>query len=195
MKFLDTLLGRTKPKPANLDSLFSLPSAAVTLEAGAGLHPTGRAAVAFKPASGQVFAEAGTELAPLLQMAAEQSESQIRGETDTYGYRWVVIEDPDLEDLISAVHLVNSTLEDRGFGSQLLCSMFAFGTGTGGGAAAQLYLVYLYKRGTFYPFAPAPGGGEKRDNELELRARGVLGSDLPIEADLTRWFPLWGVPI
>ncbi len=193
MKFLDTLLGRTKPKPANLDALFALPSAAVTLDAGAGLKSTGRAAVAFKPASGQVFAEAGTELAPLLEMAAEQSGSQIREETDTYGYRWVVIEDPDLEDLIGAVHLVNSTLEERGFGSQLLCSMFAFGAA--GTADADLYLVYLYKRGTFYPFAPASGGGEKRDNELELRVRGVLGSDLPIEADLTRWFPLWGVPV
>ena len=192
MKFLDTLLGRTKPKAANLDALFSLPSAAVTLEAGAGLHPTGRAAVAFKPASGQVFAEAGTELAPLLEMAAEQAGSALREENDKYGYRWVVVDDPDLEDLIGAVHLVNATLEDRGFGSQLLCSMFGFGDQEG---ASRLYLVYLYKRGTFYPFAPAPGGGEKRDNELELRVRGVLGSDLPIEADLTRWFPLWGVPI
>lgn len=192
MKFLDTLLGRTKPKAANLDALFSLPSAAVTLEAGAGLRPTGRAAVAFKPASGQVFAEAGTELAPLLEMAAEQAGSQLREENDKFGYRWVVVDDPELEDLIGAVHLVNATLQDRGFGSQLLCSMFGFGDAEG---TSRLYLVYLYKRGTFYPFAPAPGGGEKRDNELELRVRGVLGSDLPIEADLTRWFPLWGVPI
>ena len=192
MKFLDTLLGRTKPKASNLDALFALPSAAVTLEAGAGLRPTGRAAVAFKPASGQVFAEAGTELAPLLEMAAEQAGSQLREENDKYGYRWVVVDDPELEDLIGAVHLVNATLQDRGFGSQLLCSMFGFGDQAG---ANRLYLVYLYKRGTFYPFAPAPEGGEKRDNELELRVRGILGSDLPIEADLTRWFPLWGVPI
>ena len=192
MKFLDTLLGRTQPKTAKLDALFALPSAAVTLEAGAGLRPTGRAAVAFKPASGQVFAEAGTELAPLLEMAAEQAGSQLREENDKYGYRWVVVDDPELEDLIGAVHLVNATLQDRGFGSQLLCSMFGFGDED---SANRLYLVYLYKRGTFYPFAPAPGGGEKRDNELELRVRGVLGTDLPIEADLTRWFPLWGVPI
>ncbi len=87
---------------------------------------------------------------------------------------------------------MNATLEDRGFGNQLLCSMFGFADEEG---ANRLYLVYLYKRGTFYPFAPVADGDEKRDNELELRVRGVLGSDLPIEADLTRWFPLWGVPI
>jgi hypothetical protein len=52
--------------------------------------------------------------------------------------------------------------------------------------------VYLYKRGTFYPFAPMPG--ERRNNELELQVRGTLGTDLPVEADLTRWFALWGIP-
>ena len=56
-----------------------------------------------------------------------------------------------------------------------------------------LFLVYLYKRGTFYPFAP--DGKEHRDNELELRIRAVLGSDLPVEADLARWFPLWDMPV
>ena len=53
-------------------------------------------------------------------------------------------------------------------------------------------MVYLYKRGTFYPFAPLPG--QRRDNALELQLRGVIGVDLKIEKDLTRWFPVWGAP-
>jgi hypothetical protein len=52
--------------------------------------------------------------------------------------------------------------------------------------------VYLYKRGTFYPFAPL--GAERRDNALELQVRGAVGADLKIEADLGRWFPVWGAP-
>ncbi len=59
--------------------------------------------------------------------------------------------------------------------------------------ANDLHLVYLYKRGTFYPFAPLPG--ERRDNELELRIRGIVARELPIEQDLSRWFPLWGIPL
>lgn len=55
-------------------------------------------------------------------------------------------------------------------------------------------LVYLYKRGTFYPFAPLPGEADRRDNALELRVRAVLAEDLRIEPDLGRWFPLWGAP-
>lgn len=188
MKILDTLLGRTKPKQANLDALFALPTAAVTLEAEGGLKPSGRAAVCFKPASGQVFADMRAELDELLQMSATQSGTELQETDDTYGYHWVTLRDPELADLVGAVHVVNSSLEDRGFGSQLLCSVFGFGVEEG-----TAFLVYLFKRGTFYPFAPL--ASERRDSELELRLRGVLEQDLPIEADLSRWYPLWGVPI
>ncbi len=188
MKWLDALLGRTRPKQADLDALFALPGATVTLQAAVGLRPSGRAAVAFKPASGQGFAATAEELQDLLRFSAEQSGTTLSTEEDRYGYRWVVLEDPDFEDLVGTAHLVNNTLEGRGFGPQLLCSVFAFTDGPG-----PCHLVYLYKRGTFYPFAPRPG--ERRDNELELRVRGALGSDLPVEEDLSRWFPLWGLPI
>ena len=54
------------------------------------------------------------------------------------------------------MHFVNSTLEDHGYGPQLLCSVFAFhpASTAGGHGGDDVYLVYLYKRGTFYPFVP-----------------------------------------
>jgi hypothetical protein len=189
VKFLDALLGRSKPKQPKLDALFGVSGAAVTLEASAGLKPTGQAAVCFKPASGQGFAAASEELRGLLDLAVKEAGSSLRLEDDRYGYRWVVVGDPDLEDLVTAVHLVNSTLEQYGFGPQLLCSVFGF-TDPGG---KRCHLVYLYKRGTFYPFAPQEG--ERRDNELELQVRAALGGDLPIEPELGRWFALWGIPL
>ena len=88
------------------------------------------------------------------------------------------------------LHAVNTSLEEAGFGPQLLCSLIGFRDGKD----RSLALVYLYKRGTFYPFAPQPGGGEKRDNPLELQVRAMLGDDLTIEKDLARWFPVWGAP-
>jgi hypothetical protein len=187
VKWLDAVLGRTRQKPADLDALFALPAATITLEASVGLRPSGQAAVCFKPASGQGFADTAGELQDLLRFSAEQSGTTLSTEDDRFGYRWVVLSDPDFEDLVGTAHLVNNTLEGRGFGPQLLCSVFGFG-----GDAGACHLVYLYKRGTFYPFAPR---GERRDNELELRVRGALGSDLPVEEDLARWFPLWGLPI
>ena len=189
MKFLDALLGRSKPKQPKLDALFGVAGAAVTLEAAAGMKPTGQAAVCFKPASGQGFAAASEELQGLLELAVKEAGSTVTVTADRYGYRSFVIQDPDMEDLVTSVHLVNSTLEQYGFGPQLLCSVFAFADASG----RRFHLVYLYKRGTFYPFAPQ--GGERRDNELELRVKASLGDDLPIEPELARWFALWGLPL
>lgn len=53
-----------------------------------------------------------------------------------------MLDDPDLEDLATTVHLVNASLTEQGFGSQLL--------------------------------------------------RSAVQGGLPVEADLQRWFPLWG---
>jgi PspAB-like protein len=190
VSFLDALLGRSKPKKANLDSLFALPSAAVTLETAAGMVSTGRAAVSFKPPSGQPFASLVDEITETLKMGATGEAPSVREEQDRYGYEWVVVSHPGIEELVGSIHLVNSTLEEQGYGPQLLCSVFGFAAKEGAGRPA--FLVYLFKRGTFYPFAPMDG--EKRDNALELRLKAVLEGELPIEKDLTRWFPIWAVP-
>ena len=189
MKWLDALLGRTRRTEPNLDALFALPGAAVTLEAGVGLRPSGAAAVTFKPASGQAFASTAAELEDLVRLAAEGSQAEVRVTDDDHGYRWIVLDDPDVEDLVTTVHLANRALADQGFGHQLLASVFAFSDAD----RRPCHLVYLYKRGTFYPFAPR--GQQQRDNELELQVRGVLTEELPVEPELGRWFPLWDLPI
>ena len=103
----------------------------------------------------------------------------------------------DFDTLVTRVHLVNSTLQDHGYGPQLLCSVFGFAPAKAAapvaGGLSQLFLVYLYKRGSFYPFVPL--AGEKRDNEAELRLKTELAQDLSIEKDLDRWFPLWNLPV
>jgi len=52
--------------------------------------------------------------------------------------------------------------------------------------------VYLYKRGSWYPFAPV--GPDRRDNPTELQIRSLLTNDLRLEQDLARWFPVYGAP-
>ncbi|MDX6246366.1 MAG: hypothetical protein QOE76_4089 [Frankiales bacterium] len=189
MGFLDSLLGRSKPVKSNLDDLFALPTAALTLQAAMGLTATGTGAVCFKAAEGSAFATMQSEVERLLAADGVAAE-QVR---DPYGYTWLVCKHDadDMSGLVTELHAVNSSLEEAGFGQALLCSVVGF-EGDLGGEHRRLALVYLYKRGTFYPFAPLPG--EKRDNALELQLRGVIGSDLKIEPDLARWFPVWGAP-
>ncbi|MDQ6730709.1 MAG: hypothetical protein M3022_10495, partial [Actinomycetota bacterium] len=79
-----------------------------------------------------------------------------------------------------------------GYGDRVLCAVFALQDDH----SRPLYLIYNYKRGSFYPFVPAGvGAAGQRDNERELVLKAQLGSELPIEPELSRWFPLWGIPI
>ena len=192
MGFLDILLGRTKAVAPDLDQLFGLPSAAVTLEAAAGFKPTGTGAVCFASVEGGAFAQAHREVQELLDADAERTGPPVEVSRDEYGYSWLVSrrEPDDLPALVSDLHAVNSALEGSGFGPQLLCSVAGFQDGE----QRRLGLVYLYKRGTFYPFAPLAGETQRRDNALELQVKAALADDLRIEQDLSRWFPIWGAP-
>ncbi|MBV9380750.1 MAG: hypothetical protein JOY82_05545 [Streptosporangiaceae bacterium] len=191
MGFLDTLLGRTKPVQPKLDDLFALPSAAVTLEAGMDFKPTGSGSVCFRPVEGKTFEDVQKDVRDLLNMSAS-SEGGLPVEVtkDSYGFTWLVVSrmSDEIDALVTDLHAVNSALVDNGFGPQLLCTLVAFRDDS----ERRLALVYLYKRGTFYPFAPL--SGERRDNALELSVKGAIGDDLKFEQDLTRWFPVWGAP-
>jgi hypothetical protein len=186
--FLDALLGRTKPVAPNLDALFAVPSAAITLQAATDFKATGTGSVCFRSAEGRAFSDIEKDVSDLLNMGEDKAPVELS--TDSYGFTWLVCRHPadDVEGLVTDLHAVNSSLELGGFGPQLLCTMVGFTDSRG----RRLGLIYLYKRGTFYPFAPQ--SGERRDNSLELQIRGSLGDDLKIESDLGRWFPVWGAP-
>jgi len=189
--FLDSLLGRTKPVQPKLDDLFALPSAAITLEAGAGFKPTGSGSVCFRSVEGRSFADVQKDVTELLDMSSGQEGGlPVEVSKDSYGFTWIVSSrmSDQLDALVTDLHAVNTELVDNGFGPQLLCTMVAFRDDE----ERRLALVYLFKRGTFYPFAPT--AGERRDNALELQVKGVIGDDLKFEPDLARWFPVWGAP-
>src|SRR5215471_20167769 len=168
-------LGRTKPVPPNLDELFALPNATLTLEAGTDFRPTGAGSVCFRAAEGKAFTEIENDVTQLLNMGKDATPVQVS--VDTYNFTWVLCRHSpdDAEGLVTDLHAVNSSLELAGFGPQLLCTILACKDSGG----RSLGLVYLYKRGAFYPFAPL--SGQQRDNALELQIRGALGADLKIE--------------
>ena len=189
MGLLDVLFGRKKLKEASGERIFALSTAQVTLDVELGLQPAGRAAVCFKPLSAGEFAQAERDLNELLDSAARTSGSTVRRRADDYGFQWIVVEDVDFEDLVTAVHLVGSELQARGFGPQLLAAVFRFD-----GGKHPVYFIWGYKRGAFWPFVPT-GADQKRDNAEELRLKTQLERELPFEEDLSRWFGMWGAPV
>jgi PspAB-like protein len=190
MGLLDTLLGRTQQAKPDLDALFALPSAAVTLQAAADLRPTGIGSVCVKPAEGGAFEGLTDQIEELLAVNAADGNRKYDETTDSYGFQWLTrrTSPDDLAGLVTDLHAVNSTLDSAGFGTALLCTLVGFTDGK----APTIGLVYLYKRGTWYPFAPT--GETKRDNSREMQVRAMLGDDLKVEPDLSRWFPVWGAP-
>ncbi|WP_323792081.1 PspA-associated protein PspAB [Nocardioides sp.] len=195
MGLLRNLMGRSRPVQANLDSLFAVPSAAITLQTSIGLVPTGDGAVCYRAPAGSGFAQAQADVVELLENDADGPE--VRVSEDGFGYTWLEVDhEPydavagDLGGLCTDLHAVNTTLEAAGFGPSLLCSLIPFADASG----RTLGLVYLYKQGTFYPFAPAAGDDRRRDNLLEIQVRDALAGELPVEQDLSRWLALWGAP-
>jgi hypothetical protein len=187
MGFWDTITGRSKPVRANLDALFSLPAAAVTLQVAADFRPTGIGSVCYRAAEGAAFAQTQRDVVTLLD---NDDDPDVESSTDSFGFTWLLArQDPDdLPALVTDLHTVNTSLEAQGFGSSLLCSLVGFADGAG----RTLGIVYLYKQGTFYPFAPR--GPQQRDNLLEIQVRDLIKDDLPVEPQTSRWMPLWGAP-
>jgi hypothetical protein len=189
--FLDVLTGRRKlAKPAP-DRLFAISTANVTMETGLGMTSRGAAAIVFQPLSTADFDSIVRDMEEVVRATASDSGTKVTSTDDSYGFRWLVLRGSDFDDLVVGINAVSSALEGGGYGERILCAVFAFEDSR----KRPVYWIYNYKRGTFYPFAPAPGHGEARDNERELVLKAQIGKELPVEQELERWFPLWGAPI
>ena len=195
MGLLDVMFGRKRLKgPATQERLFALATAQVTLDVELGLQPGGRAAVCFKPLSAGEFARADEDIQQLLAVVAQSAGTTLRRESDALGYEWAVLEDADVEDLVTGAHTLADELKSRGFGDRLLAAMFRFERGAEG-ARRPVYLIYGFKTGTWWPFIPAAEGERKRDNAEELALKAQLEKELPIEPDLSKWLALYDAPV
>lgn len=187
MSFWDSLWGRSKPPPATIDDLFTVPQAAVTLQL-AGFEFTGRGSVCFRDSEGSADDAAIGRAERMIQL---DSSATVQREKDSYGFTWLTVERKahQVAELVTDLHALNTSLIDEGFGSALLCSTFILQH-----QGTHAALVYLFKRGTFYPFVPADSVARRRDNAVELQMRGVIADELPVEKDLSRWLAIWGAP-
>jgi PspAB-like protein len=189
--FLDALLGGKNKKVAlpAPDRLFAMTTAQVTLETSLGLVHRQTAGIVFQPLGTADFEGIITETEELLRGTAEETGTEVSSSEDEFGYRWLILRDPDFEDLVVAMNTVSVQLQSSGYGDRLLCAVFAFKE-----KGKPIYFIYNFKRGAYYPFVPAPGD-KARDSERELRLKAQVGAELPFEEDMGRWFPLWEIPL
>jgi hypothetical protein len=189
--FFDVITGKRKlAKPAP-DRLFAMTTAYVTFDTELDLVSRGKAAIVFQALATSDFTRIVKDMEEVVKATGGETGTTIETTDDKFGYRWMILRDDDFEDLVVGINAVSTALEGGGYGERILCAVFAFEERD---SKRPVYWIYNYKRGAFYPFVPA-GTEQQRDNETELRLKARMGPELPIEAELERWFPLWGIPI
>jgi hypothetical protein len=191
MSLRDALTGRHKVKGPAPERLFALSTAHVALEAAHRITARGIAGIVFQPLATSDFESIVADMEAVVKATATDLGAGVKTHDDSFGYRWMVITDKEIEDLVVAVNGVSSALVGGGYGERVLCAVFAFQ----GPRDPQIYFIYNYKRGFWYPFVPTGGGAVgQRSVERELQIKAQVGAELPIEPELERWFPLWGIP-
>jgi PspAB-like protein len=193
----DILTGRHEVKGPAPDRLFAITTAYVTLQSEHGIVPAGTAAIVFQALATSEFEATLKEMEEVVTATGGESGMAVTSENDSYGYRWMVLHNPagspSVEDLAVGINAVSSSIETAGHGDRLLCAVFAFADAQG----KRIYFIYNYKRGYWYPFVPAGSDSQsqERSTERELQIKAQIGEELPIEPEIERWFPLWGIPI
>lgn len=191
MGLRDILTGRHEVKGPAPDRLFAISTAYVALQTEHQISPGGAAAIVFQALQTSEFETTIKEMEEVVVATGGESGTKVHTEDDSFGYRWMVLSDDSVEDLAVGINAVSSSIETAGHGERLLCAVFAFKDASD----RKLYFIYNYKRGYWYPFVPAPGGANERSTERELQLKAQMAEELPIEPELERWFPLWGIPI
>jgi hypothetical protein len=191
----DILTGRHQVKGPAPDRLFAISTAYITLESEHQIVPAGKAAIVFQALATSEFEATLKEMEEVVTATGGESATSVSTEDDSFGYRWMVLRNPaaapSVEDLAVGINAVSSSIETAGHGERLLCAVFAFVDSR----KHPIYFIYNYKRGYWYPFVPAAGAAQERSTERELQIKAQMASELPIEPEIERWFPLWGIPI
>ena len=202
MGLLDILTGRHQVKGPAPDRLFAITTGYVTLETEHQILPAGKAAIVFQALATSEFESTIKDMEDVVEATGGESGTSVTTKDDDYGYRWMILSNPpgkpSVEDLAVGINAVAGSIETAGHGDRLLCAVFAFedrSQSAGRPAGALVYFIYNYKRGFWYPFVPDRGGSEQRSTERELQLKAQMDSELPIEPEVERWFPLWGIPI
>lgn len=188
MGILSTLFGRTKIKKPNRERFFSVIAAELTLSARIDLRSTNKAGIVFNPVESSFFENLETELRDLLTVSGKSTNTRFEVKDDTFGTRWVTLEDRDFEDLVTTMHLISETIVDHGFADRLIAAVFGLEY-----ERKTAYWLYNYKRGNFHPLVlTAP---QRRDNAAEMRLGSVMEEEkIPVERSLENWYALGGIP-
>src|SRR4051794_41453918 len=135
------------------DRLFAMTTAQVKLELEVELKTSGQAAIVFQPLATADFEGIVRDMEEVVKGTGEETGTTVTSTDDEFGYRWMILNDPDMEDLVVGVNAVSTAIQGGGYGDRVLCAVFALRDAR----AKPVYWIHNYKRGGVYPFLAAGG--------------------------------------
>ncbi len=121
--------GRKKLKGVAPERLFAMTTAYVTMQTGLDLTSSGAAGIVFQPLATSDFEQILRDAEELLAGTAAEQGSTLESADDEFGYRWIVLRDPDFDDLVVSLNTISTELQGGGYGDRLLASVFSFEDG------------------------------------------------------------------
>src|SRR3954454_1918249 len=116
MGFFDALRGGSrKLKQPAPDRLFAMSTAYVTMETGLGMSSAGKAAIVFQPLATADFDGIVRDMEEVVRGTGSDAGTTVERRDDEYGYRWMVLADPDFDDLVVGVNAVSSAIQGGGY--------------------------------------------------------------------------------
>jgi hypothetical protein len=189
-KSISVSQGESKKPKTDTEAINSLSSAYVALKTKLNLKSTGRSAILIKRAAVAEFDEMKCEIERFLEASKADFDLTYRTIVDPYDYLWIIIVSKTIEDNVAAIISIGETIEQKGFSDKLLASIFDFNDGN----IAQ-YLIYNYKLDKFYPFVPVNEQQKRRNHGEELEIMSAIADELPFEKELSKWYPIWNIPV
>ncbi len=190
--FFDSIMGRTQPARPDLDAIFGLPVGGdhACRPRWASRRPA-RGAVAFRVPEGRAFAEVQGEVEALLAALREAQRSRSRA-TSTATPGWCSRPTPpDVAGLVTNLHAVNLHAPGHRIRVRSCCARWS-ASAVRRRARSAWSTCSSRARSTRSPLPRT--ASQTRDTMLELQVRDLVRDDLPVEKELSRWFPIWGAP-
>ena len=192
----DIITGRHTVAGPAPDRLFAITTAYIALQSEHSIDPAGVAAIVFQALATSEFEATLREMEEVVQATGGESGTTTATQDDSYGYRWMVLRNPQDSPASKTSRSASTPCRTRSRRPATASGCCARCSRSRTRSTAPVYFIYNYKRGFWYPFVPEPdGGANTRSTERELQLKAQMASELPIEPELERWFPLWGIPI
>src|SRR3954452_7049841 len=123
MGLFDILRGKRELKMPAADRLFAMSTAYAKLELELGLKSSGQAAIVFQPLATADFEGIVRDMEEVVRGTGGDTGTTVEARDDEFGYRWMVLSDEDMEDLVVGVNAVSTAIQGGGYGERILCAV------------------------------------------------------------------------